>query len=267
MENIITVRHSFNSGDLLTILPGLQKVYRETGRKALIYQRLDLPADYGHADNHPIKSNGKMVCMNWQMFELLKPLLEAQEYIAGFEVWRGQPVDFDMDLTRQNSQMPLPGGSIHHWVSLIFPQLESDLSIPWIKTHISRGTPVDQLVIINRTERYNNPYLSFYFLKEYEDRIRFVGVQQEYESFVNQWWLNIPYQPVNDFNELASIISSCKFFLGNQSMCWHIADAMKVPRILEVCSSYPNTFPTGANGHSFITQNALEYQFKKLINE
>ena len=268
MGDFITARHSFNSGDLITVLPGFQKVYLETGKKVLIYQRLGLPANYGHSDNHPIiDDNGQMVCMNQPMFDMIKPLIEAQDYVAGFEIWQGEKVDFDFDLTRQHSQMPLPGGSIHHWASLIFPQLESDLTKPRVKPAFPRGTPVSQLVMINRTARYYNPYIDFFFLKHFQSMLRFIGTYQEYESFNRRWLLNIEYLSVKDFKQLGDYISDCKFFLGNQSMCWHLADAIKSPRILEVCSTYPNTFPTGANGYSFITQTALEYQFNKLINE
>lgn len=49
----LTYKHSFNSGDLLTMMPGMQKIYQETGQKAIILQRLNLPADYGHNIPHP----------------------------------------------------------------------------------------------------------------------------------------------------------------------------------------------------------------------
>lgn len=311
MGDFITVRHSFNSGDLLTSLPGFQKIYKETGKKAIIYQRLNLPADYGHADYHPIKDdNGIPVCMNSGQFNLLKPLIEYQEYVHCMQEWQGEEADFDLDKTRQDSRMPLPGGSIHAWASLIFPQLETDLSNSWVsvppinwpllrKIELASIIPemkwedvikifdqtgvmlyrekivhdilpfqcVDK-IIINRTARYQNPYINFFFLQSWQDKLVFSGTRTEYDSFCKEW--NLPYVPylvVNDFLELAQALHTCKVFIGNQSMCWHIADAMKVPRILEVCSSYPNTFPTGANGHSFITQQALEYQFNKLLNK
>lgn len=265
MENFITARHSFNAGDLITSLPGFQKIYKETGQKVLIYQRLDLPADYGHNDYHPIRDDsGKMVCMNKKMFEMLKPLIENQEYVVGFYVWEGQEIQFDIDLTRQHTQMPLPGGSIHAWVSLIFPQLECDLSIPWLRV-LADEVLGNNKVYVNFTNRYRNPYISYYFLNEFSDKLCFIGTSQEHTEFINKWRLDIPHVEVSNFLEIAQILKGADGFLGNQSMCWHIADAMKVPRILEVCSTFPNTFPTGANGHSFITQGALEYQFSQLM--
>lgn len=304
--SLISVKHSFNSGDLITVLPGIKHLYEETGQKAIIYQRLNLPADYGNNDPHPVRSeDGRQVCMNETMFKMLKPLIEAQEYVEKFDIWEGQAVDFDIDLTRQNSQMPLPGGLIHKWPSLIFPQLECSLDSEWLSVanperkkstitidghytyeagciSISDGKWVDNVcnetfpigqIIINRTERYNNPYISYHFLKDYTNRIVFVGTKEECNRFCKQWdlgcdsWNYIYRLAVDDFYKVAQAIKSCKFFIGNQSLCWHVADAMKAPRILEVCTQYPNTFPTGKGGYSFVTQGALEFFFKKLLNK
>lgn len=275
MGEFLTAKHSFNAGDSITILPGFQKIYKETGKKVVLHQRIDLPADYSHSNNHPIKSDeGVQVCMNKRMFDFLKPLIEAQAYVERFEVWGGQKVDFDFDLTRQNSRMPLPGGSIHHWASLIFPQLECDLSVPWVKTphryaayKTSTGdySYIHENIIINRTERYNNPYISYSFLKEYEAKLLFVGTDREHAIFCDSHKLNIKRLFVDDALILAQAINDCLFYIGNQSMAWHICDSIKKKRIVEICAEYPNTFPTGADGHSFITQQALEYQFNKLF--
>ena len=33
MKDFFTVKHSFNAGDLIVLLPGLQNLYNETGKK------------------------------------------------------------------------------------------------------------------------------------------------------------------------------------------------------------------------------------------
>ncbi len=266
MSEFITVKHSYNAGDLVTILPGLQKIFKETGKKSRILQRIGLRADYGHRNDHPIKDeSGYNVCMNVGMFEMLKPLIEYQEYIESFQIWAGEKTAFDIDQTRMSSQIPLPFAPIHQWVSLVYPQLECDLSRPWIKTKGVQG--VTPYVIVNFTERYRNDYITYHFLQEYQRFIRFVGTEHEYKTFKEKNNLHIEYWSVVDFLQLASLINGSSFFLGNQSFCYHLADSMKKNRILEVCQSYPNSFPTGANGHSFLTQSALEWQFSKLMNE
>lgn len=264
--DFITAKHSFNTGDCLTILPGLKHLSEKNSKKVKIYQRLGLQADYGHDDPHPIKDDkGRHVCMNEKMFDAVKPLVEYQDYIESFEIWNGQEVDINFDLTRHNSQMPLPNGPIHKWASLIFPQLECSLDEPWIKTPPceKKGT-----ICLNFTARYRNEYISYFFLKEHQDRCVFIGTFDEWKDFVTKWSLfDVRYVYTGDLLHAAKAIRQSSIFIGNQSACWHIADAMKVPRILEVCARYPNTFPTGKNGYSFITQEALEFRFHKLLNE
>lgn len=259
----ITYKHSFNSGDLITLLPAIKNLYQKTGRKALIYQRLNLPADYSHNDNHPVTHDGRKVCMTFEMFKKLRPLIIDQEYVEDFRVWAGAKVLFDLDLTRMDSTMPLPGGDIHYWPTLIFPQLEPLVNDPWLS--VEKNTEWKERIIINRTERYQNPYIDFYFLKEHLNSLSFVGTEREHQLFCDQFGLYIPHHSFDSFKELASAINGCKLFIGNQSMCWHIADALKVNRILEVCHLFPNTFPTGENGKAFIKQGSFELYFNQFI--
>lgn len=263
----IRAKNSFNSGDLITMLPGLQKLYFETGKRSAIYQRLNMPSYYYDDAIHPVRDEkGVQVCMNEHTFKMMKPLLEAQQYIEKYEVWAGEDdLHFDFDLTRFSTQSPLPNGSIHAWAYLIFPQLQCDLSIPWI--NVPTDEKYKNQIIINRTTRYNIPYVDYFFLKDYQNIVTFAGTKEEHQVFTQAFNLNIPLLIVNDFLELAIAINSCRFFMGNQSMCFHISDAIKKERILEVCSQYPNSFSTGANGYDFITQSGLEYNFDLLINK
>lgn len=283
MGNFFKILHSFNAGDCLSILPGIKKQYEEKGTKTLIYQRLDLPAGYYLGATHStLNAEGQGVCMNQALFDMLRPLLLEQEYIEDFKVWHGEPVDLNYDLTRESNAIPMPAGSIHHWPSLVFPEMVGDYWFTWLSVMKKRVTenftiewedkkyiPVDgfeDYIIVNRTERYQNPYISYYFLEQYKDRIIFSGTKKEYESFCKQWNLSIPLLIVKDFWELAQAIKMCKFFIGNQSVNFHIADAMKVNRIVEICNQFPNTWPTGSNGFCFTRQQALEFYTNKLIN-
>lgn len=279
MGEFLTFKHSFNSGDLITVLPGIQKLWRETGKKFIGYQRLDLPAYYFDDAKHPIKDGGgAQVCMNEKTFYKMKPLLEEQQYIEKFEIWEGQAVDFDFDLTRQDARIPLPGGDIHAWATLIFPQLTCDLGLDWIEVSAGYdyggrtanwyGRKHGWYIVVNFTERYRNPYIDYHFLKDHQGDLIFVGLAHEHELFCEKWGLQmVPKFNANNFLDIAKLISKAKIFLGNQSFCWHLADAQHIPRILEVCSSFPNTFPTGNDGHAFVTQNALEYFFEQLIKK
>ena len=256
--NILVVKHDYNAGDLITILPGLQEIHRRTGKKLAIYQRLNLPAFHYDGAPHPIQDeHGHTVSMNRKMFDFLRPLLIAQDYIEDFLPWEGEQADFDFALTRDQKSVPMPHGSIHHWPMITFPQLNCDLGEPWIDYTDKYET--DPYILINRTQRYYNPVISYHFLKDLQHCCKFVGTKQEHEMFCFEFGLEIEYLEAANAVDLASIIYSCSLFIGNQSFCWHLADAMKVPRLLELSPQFPNTWPTGAHGHIFAHQNSLEY--------
>ena len=269
MNDFLTIKHSYNAGDAITILPGLQHIYETTGKKTVFMQVLNLPAFYYEGAVHPIQLDGKNVCMNEVQWGMLKPLLEAQEYIERCEVWEGQEFHIDFDVTRDRKTIPMPVGNIHFWPFFIVPELACDLSETWIFTspdHPMRYEFADK-IIINRTERYTNPYLTYYFLKEYESMCVFAGTIKEHDIFCKSFKLDIPLLGCNNFLDLATFIKNSKLFIGNQSFCWHLADATKATRILEYCPQFPNTHPTGRDGYAVIYQQSLELYVRKLINQ
>lgn len=159
----------------------------------------------------------------------------------------------------------MPYGSITRWPGLVWPDMQCEDHEPWIDTP-SRvyDKRVKGKILINRTSRYRNPAISYYFLKDYTKELIFAGLPEEYEAFCKDWNIDIPYLEVSDFRELAQAIWSSCFFIGNQSLCFAIAEAMKQPRLLEVCPFAPNVIPSGECGYDFMHQFAFEYLFKEL---
>jgi hypothetical protein len=260
IKNVYT---SYNMGDLICSLAGLKKVCDETNSQLVIYQRLNLQmASYFPMQNHPTTDeNGQAVGINLAMYNLLKPLLESQYYIKEYRIFDGENYfDYNLETARMDRLLPLPAGQLQTYDSFTYPELSCDLSKPWI---ILPRFPSER-VLIGRTERYTNPYITYNFLNQYFGNIFFIGTEREHELFNKQWGLDIKHLKVNNFLQLAQEISHCKFYLGNASFCWHLADAMKVPRILEFCREFPNSSPTGANGYQFLHQSSLEYFFNQL---
>ena len=269
MTDFIKVKHSFNAGDLLTIMPGLKQLSLDTGKKFVIYQNLNFPSYYyDNQVNSTVDANGKSVCMNTDIFRRMKPLIEFQDYIQSFEVWEGQEVDLNYDITRDRKSIPMPYGDIHTWAESVFPQTSTDLSKP----SITIGNPKYEYlyankIIVNRTQRYTNPYVTYHFLKPFEKDILFSGTKMEHQDFCLKNKIDVELLETVDFLELAQAILTCRFGVYNQSLHWHIADSIKTKRVLEVCAMFPNTFTTGANGYNSFNQESLEYYFHKLINQ
>lgn len=263
------VKFSFNAGDLIVLMASLSEL-----NNVNLYQRINLPAYYFEGALHPVVDKGNnMVCCNEDIFERLYPLISYQEYIESFSMWTGQEVDYNMDETRDRKYIPMPYGDMYSWNSALFPEFQTDLSENWIDVFHNPEDWFDNAkfdfyrnkIIINRTERYTNPYISYFFLKPYEREILFSGTKKEHELFCDQWDLDLELLVTQDFLELARILSTSRFGIYNQSLHFHIAQSMHLPRILELCPQFPNTFIHGRDGYQFYYQKSLEYYFNKLI--
>jgi hypothetical protein len=268
MPGIITYKTSSPSGDLISFLAGMKKIYQDLGKKAIIYQRLDMVrGDNAH-------DNVDSVCMDEKTFRMMKPLIFKQDYVEDYVVFDGQQADIDLDQIRMGTFTNQPLGSLNRWPAYCFPEMSCDLSKPWIdvyKTSYVKTTKnyyekIAGKIIINFTTRHRNQFVHYFFLSKYQSQLVFAGLPYEHEQFCKTWKLDIPLLTVDDFEQLARAIGSCKFFLGNQSMCFQIAEAMKVPRILETFQLAPNVVPVGEHAYDFYHQGAVEFFMNKLNN-
>ncbi len=253
----------FYSGDLISTLPGIREACRRLGATAEIYLWLGKKGEPYAGAQHPY--GGEM--QNEYTYRMLKPLLEAQDYISLVKPWEGEQITVDLDTLREHV-VGMPYGSIHRWPFYIWPDMMCDLSKKWLDVKYDSydgiTTALVDKILINRTSRYQNPFTAYFFLREHQDDLMFIGMEDEHKVFCEQWGLDIPHFKVNDFYELAVAIASCRFFIGNQSLCFAIAEGLKTPRLLEVCPWAPNVIPTGAHAYDFQQQFALEILFKEL---
>lgn len=266
-------KHSVNSGDLIAAMGCLKKYYEVTKRKCIVLQALNMQAQYYSGATHPVvDEEGRYVTMNQKMWEMMKPLVESQEYVYAAETYTGQRVDIDLDVIRGKTFVNLPHGAIQGWLPLAFPDLSFDISKPWIK--IDRECPANikgQVVgkiILNFTERYRDGLLDYFFLKNYSPDLIFAGTEKEYWTFCNRFQLTIPRLEVSNFLELAYAIREARFTLCNQSMIWNLCQAMGTPRILEMCRFADNCFPNiGENSEGYFYQLGAEYHFRTMYNK
>lgn len=282
-----TVKHMANLGDVIASLAGLKKYYEITGKKIIFCQQLNVEANYYAGAVHPTTSNeGVQVMMNERMFEMMKPLLLSQEYIEDVVIFSGQKIDIDLDVIRGKTFVNMPNQAIQQWIMLAYPDLAADLSKAWISVDgvidISNCNlkydnlpatemPINNLsdkIILNFTERYRNHIINYYFLKQHQNQLVFAGTENEKNIFCDKWGLDIPYLKIKNFLQLAAIVKKSKFLLSNQSFLWNICEAMKTPRILELCQYAANCQPfIGEDSYGFYHQVGVEYYFEKLMNK
>lgn len=267
------VKHSVNPGDLYAAIEALKRYYDITGRKIIVSQTIGMIANYYANAQHPtLNESGQHVCVNEYMFNMMKPLIESQEYIHSFEKYEGQSIHLDFDVIRGKTFVNLPHGPIQGWIPIAFPDLSFDLSKAWITLDDNCPEKIKKQVkgkiILNFTERYRVSLIDYYFLKKYSPELIFAGTEKEHWLFCNQWGLTIPRLEIGNFLELGYAVKEAKFTLCNQSQLWNLCEAMKVPRILEMCSFADNCFPNiGGNSEGYMYQTGLEYHFKVFYNK
>ncbi len=264
---IVKFRTSSYAGDILAMLAGIKKVCNDTKQKAVIYQVLNVNAGDSSAAHAFSDKEGLPVNMNEYMFGMLKPLLRYQEYIYDYIIYKGQLFDFDLDDARLKIYTGQPTGSVHRWIFRCFPQMACDLTKSWVNPKIidtDITVKYNRRIIINRTLKFHNYLTDYRFLREYEDECIFVGTAREHEKFTDTFDLDIEhYQPLN-FLELSTAFSVARMFIGNQSFCWNLAEAIKIPRILEIFAPSPNVIPFGNHAYDFYHNHEFLHYFDKL---
>ena len=253
-KNELTFKHSGHSGDIIYSLPAIKAL--SAGRTAILYLQIDQPARFPSGMTpHPVGD----VKLNNFMAEALLPLLCGQPYLSKVEIYAGQAVDYDLDVFRE-LWLPLDRGHIAHWYFWVYG-VAGDLSEPWL--HISECQQSDNTIVLARSHRYRNDSLDFSFLNTCGE-IRFVGTRAEYED-MKSVLPGLRYVECKDFLCLARTIRSARFFIGNQSFPYALAEALKVPRILEVSPLCPNVIPAGENAYEAFFQPAFENIVQRLM--
>lgn len=284
--NTLTYFHNCNSGDLVAALAGIREAYRKSGKKAVIFQELDMPGHYMAGLIHSVKDEkGIQVTMNRKMFDMLRPLLLAQDYVEDFQVYSDQKIDIDLTIIRErvvcsdeNPDKPhtiiparqfvnIPHMALPGWTIIAYPSMACNLAEPWV--NVADGIiSFEKKILINRTERYQSKTVKYNFLKAYQDDLVFIGTETEHLRFCKQFDLDFPRLEVDDFLDLAQCLKSCRFFMGNQSFPWNLANAMGTPRILEMFPQAPNCQPfIGDDNYGSPFQVPLEYYFDLLYKK
>ena len=251
-KKTLNFKHSGHLGDIMYAIPTMYALAGEA--KINLFLQI----------NQAIESNGKHplegIGLNEKSISALKTLLLLQPKFNIIELYNldNQTIDYDLDLFRA---FPLDyhKGNIARWYFNIFAT-SYNLSKPWLK--VNPDESVKGKIVIARSTRYNAPDVDYSFLQEY-DNVVFVGLPEEYE-LMKKAISELKYKKTDDFLSLARIIAGADFFIGNQSFPFALAEALKVPRILESYYLCPNVIPEGENAYEFSFQPQFEFLVKKL---
>jgi hypothetical protein len=250
-KDVIHFKHFGLIGDIIYAIPAMLELAQ--GRQIHLHLQINQKSLYKKGMKHQNRDK----ILTEKSVEMLAPLILTQPGFTVCDILSDQRVDYDLDYFRKYP-FDYNKGHICRWYFQTYG-INADLGNPWL-TVIPNNTFKDEIVIA-RSFRYRAPGISYAFLNQYPN-LSFIGLKEEYEDLRNQ----IPalkYKAVNNFLEFAEIIAGCRFFIGNQSFPFSVAEALKVRRVLEIYFECPNVIPEGKNGYDFCYQP----QFEKIVKQ
>tara|TARA_B000000557_G_C20734143_1_gene425601 strand:+ start:100 stop:972 length:873 start_codon:yes stop_codon:yes gene_type:complete len=251
-KNSISFLHYGHLGDLIHSLPLLKEISKNKTCNLYIEKNKPLPK-HAVMKGHPAGS----VFLNENTILKLMPLLKEQKFLNKIEIYRDQEIDVDLNYFRE---MPINFNTdsrrwYFHLVG-VFPNLSQ--SYLDVKPHSN----FKNFIIIMRSLRRQNKHIDYSFLSSF-DNIVFLGLKDEF-SELKKKITNLEHYDSKDFLELAMIIKNAKLFIGNNSFGYALAEALKVPRLLESGPDFPLVYPFGENAYDFYFQKHFENLVKKI---
>ena len=249
-KNEINFMHSGHLGDLIYSLPTIKKI-SSIKKCNLLIEKNKLNPKYYH--NHPSGN----VMINDKSLKMLLPLLQSQNYLNSVKEFTNQTIDINLNLFRD-----MPFNIIFHsmkWYSHItgFP-----INIEEKFLDVENLNNFKDKITILRSPRYRNQYINYNFLSDFKNLVC-IGLESEYLDLKKEV-KNLEFHNCKNFLEMAQIINSSKFFIGNLCFAYSVAEGLKVPRLLEACPDFPVLFPSGKDAYDAYHQIHFENYFKTL---
>jgi hypothetical protein len=245
--------HTGLIGDVIYAIPCMYALSKN--------KKINLLLDITHKTTYTKKAKhyNTDTMLNERSVNFLKPLILAQSKFDSCEILNHHKIDYDLNEFRKYP-FDYRMGNICRWYFLTFAT-NYDLSKAWLK--VNPNLKFKDSILVARSFRYRTPLINYSILRNYTN-VFFVGLEDEFDDMKKNI-PNIIHQKVNDALELAEIIAGCKFFIGNQSFPFAVAEALKVKRVLEVSFENPNVIVDGENGYDFCYQPQFEKIIKELI--
>jgi len=187
-------------------------------------------------------------------YEFLKRLLDLQENIE-IKGGKVKGIIYDMNQYRVIDKEAEKNKEVKHLAvchAEVF-NVKCNLIDSWIK--VSPKYKAD--IVVSRSTRYHDVEgIDWEMLNGYN--VLFLGFENDYKEFIKKSKFYPDYIKCKDALEMAQIIAGSKLFIANQTLSFALAEAMKHPRVLEVCYRKNNCQPYGSNGYTYLTKELIE---------
>jgi hypothetical protein len=245
----LTFLHSGQLGDLIYSLATIKELSKKHKCDLYIQTNKSMQFDYTNST--------KQVLLTDRSCELIIPLLKEQEFLNSVKYYNGESIDVNFDLFRK---IPI---NLSFYSTRWFSHL-AGINIDVTDTFLSVKAHIDikDKIIIHRSPRYRNAYINYKFLND-QKNLLCIGLENEYKNLKKEI-NNLEFHNCKNFLEMAQIVKGSKFYIGNMSFQYIIAEGLKVPRLLEASPDFPVVFPVGSNSYDAYHQIHFENFFNKL---
>jgi hypothetical protein len=156
------------------------------------------------------------------------PLLAVQDYISHADLWRGEPIDVDLDVWRSHFRPFSHSLAESHLLAFGLPL--DEVNARWL--HVNRPQAPSGRVLFGRTGiRVGAPGFWGTCYELFREKAVFVGHPNEHQCFCEQVG-QIERLETANLLELACVIEDSALFVGNQSCAYAIAEGLKHRAIL-----------------------------------
>ncbi len=241
--------HSGQLGDLIYSLATIKELSKS--HKCKLYIQIDkpMPLNYGNSS--------KKVFISKRSGDLIFPLLRNQDFLDAVDIYKDEKIDINLDLFRD---IPI---NLSFYSTRWFSHM-CGININVENTFLSAKPHnlIKNKIIIHRSPRYRNPYINYKFLNNVKNLLC-IGLEDEFKNLKKEID-NLEFHDCKDFLEIAEIIKASKFYIGNMSFQYVMAEGLKIPRLLEASPDFPVVFPVGPNAFDAYHQNHFEKFFANL---
>ena len=245
--------HSGHLGDIMYSLPVIKELSKN--HTCNLYIQINKPMG-PESLNHPYGS----FLLSKKPVDLVMPLLNSQTYLNSINFYNNEKIDINLDLFRD---IPISlGFQEMRWFAHICGTYNTSMENSYLS--VEPHNSIKNKIIIVRTQRYRNDYINYKFLKKNKNLLC-LGLKSEFNELKNEIE-NLEFYECKDFLEMAQIIKASKFYVGNMCFPYSVAEALKVPRLLEASPEFPCVFPSGPNAFDFFHQNHFEKLFNNFNN-
>ena len=250
----LSFSHCGHLGDVINSLPTVKELSKN--HKCNFFIHTEKPLE-DNAKNY--KSFGDVVYLENKAVDMLMPLFANLPYIKKTEKLKNQEIDIDFNLIRE-----MPINFNIDSVRWYFHITEAHANLNESYIYADPHKDIKNKIVIMRNTRRKSYIINYKFLKNYKDLL-FIGLENEYKDLKKEV-PNLEFYDCKDFLEVAEIIKASKFFLGNLSFGYTIAEGLKIPRLLESVPEFPLVYPNGFNAYDFYFQSHFEKLFDDLYN-